>query len=323
MRPKPLLRLMQSLVEQTVYPHEILIVDGSSNNETEIILKGHSFKNLRYFKVNDTERGLTRQRNFGIRKVSDASEIICFLDDDVVLNSDYFEEVLNTFESDANIVGVGGVAINENRWFIKNEHAYYNKLNYYEFDGHIIKESLRNKIRNIVGLQSPDCSGVMPDFSHGRTYGYPLTGKNYEVDLLIGMAFNFKRIVYENISFSLFFEGYGLYEDADYSLRALKFGKNVISTKAKLNHYHDSSGRPNKFRYGKMVIRNGWYVWRVKYPNPTFKARIKWHATALLLTIIRLLNVITAAKKKEALTEGLGRIVGWFSLIFNAPKIET
>ena len=54
-----------------------------------------------------------------------------------------------------------------------------------------------------------------------------------------------------------------------------------------------------------MVVRNGWYVWRVKYSKPTFKATFKWYFTSMLLTKIRLLNIITTAKRKEALTEAL------------------
>ncbi|ALJ04580.1 glycosyl transferase family 2 [Pseudalgibacter alginicilyticus] len=322
MRPKPLLNLLQSVSEQTLYPNEILIIDGSTNQETESVLIENQFRNLKYHKVDETNRGLTKQRNLGIDLVNINSEFVCFLDDDVVLKPVYFEAVLDAFNTDKNVVGVGGIALNENRWVLKGNCMNYNKNNYYEFDGYIVEESLRNKIRNICGLQSPCKPGIMPDFSHGRTYNYPLTGKNYEVDLLIGMSFSFKRVVFENIVFSNYFEGYGLYEDADYSLRALKFGKNVISTRATLYHFHHPSGRPNPYKYGKMVLRNGWYVWRVKYPNPNFKAHFKWHTTAMLLTMIRLLNVITTSNKKEALIEGLGRIVGWFSLIFNAPKIE-
>ena len=111
-----------------------------------------------------------------------------------------------------------------------------------------------------------------------------------------------------------------LNEDADYSIRALKYGKNVMCTAARLEHHHDPSGRPNLYKYGKMVIRNGWYVWRVKYPSPELKARLKWNATALLLTVIRFSNVITASDKKGAFLEASGRVVGWFSLIFNKPK---
>jgi hypothetical protein len=69
-----------------------------------------------------------------------------------------------------------------------------------------------------------------------------------------------------------------------------------------------------------MVLRNGWYVWRVKYPNPNLKSKFKWHAIALLLTGIRFTNIFTTSKPKEAFTESVGRIVGWFSLIFNKPN---
>lgn len=72
----------------------------------------------------------------------------------------------------------------------------------------------------------------------------------------------------------------------------------------------------------KMVIRNGWYVWRLKYPKPNLKSRFKWNATSLLLTLIRFTNVITTKKKKEAMTESLGRLSGWFSLIYNRPKLQ-
>jgi hypothetical protein len=57
---------------------------------------------------------------------------------------------------------------------------------------------------------------------------------------------------------STYFEGYGLYEDADFLLCELpKRGKLYLIRPAKLNHYHDASGRPNQYNYGKMVVRNG------------------------------------------------------------------
>ena len=162
----------------------------------------------------------------------------------------------------------------------------------------------------------------MPDYSHGKTCGFPLNGKTYEVDLLIGMSFAFRRKVVDSIRFSPYFEGYGLYEDADFSIRALQFGKNAINTKAQLRHYHHPSGRPNQYRYGKMVVRNGWYVWRVKNPKPSFNAQLKWHSITILLTLIRFSNTFTSNKKKEAFTEAIGRTVGWWSLLLNKPKIN-
>ncbi|WP_309477261.1 glycosyltransferase family 2 protein [Tenacibaculum aquimarinum] len=192
MRPKAIVTLLNSVKEQTLYPDEIIVVDGSINKDTQDLLLSKTFKNLTYFLIEEKFRGLTKQRNFGISKVATNSEIVCFLDDDTILKSNYFEELIKTFVN-KQIIGVGGISINENRWKLKKEYQAYPKKNYYELDGYIIKESLRNIIRNYLGLQSDKLPGVMPDFSNGRTYSYPLNGKTYEVDLLIGMSFSFRK----------------------------------------------------------------------------------------------------------------------------------
>ncbi len=320
LRPKPLIELLDSVKQQSLYPDEIIIVDGSTNKETEELLSEKSFLNLKYFLVTAENRGLTKQRNFGISKVDAQSEIVCFLDDDTVLEADYFKEIIKTFKTNDEIVGVGGVAINEYQWKLQDTNVTYDSNKYYCFENYVYKEGLRNRVRNYLGLASNLPPGRMPSFSHGRTSGYPMTGKTYEVDLLIGMAMAFRRNIFNNIQFSKFFEGYGLYEDADFSLRALAYGKNVINTNAKLSHFHASSGRPNQYHYGKMVVRNGWYVWRVKNPNPFLKDSLKWHAITVVLMGIRFLNVLTTPNKKAAFTESIGRWLGYCSLIFNKPK---
>jgi GT2 family glycosyltransferase len=320
MRPKPLLQLLQSVREQSLYPDEILIVDGSINDETQQIIATNSFLNLNYFLVPKQHRGLTKQRNFGIARVGQEMEVVCFLDDDTVLEKDYFEQLINTFVQDSTVSGVGGVAINENTWQIIDANKKYNKYKYFQFEGFLYKEGLRNIVRNYLGLQSNLGPGKMPNYSHGRTCGFPLNGKIFEVDLLIGMSMAYRKSVVDNIQFSSYFEGYGLYEDADFSIRALQFGKNMINTKVQLSHYHNPSGRPNQYQYGKMVVRNGWYVWRVKNPKPSLNAKLKWHTITILLTVIRFSNTLTARNRKEAFTEALGRIIGWWSLIFSKPK---
>lgn len=318
MRAKPLLNLLNSVSNQSDYPNEIIIVDGSTNDDTQEILEKNTFENLTYYKVDEQNRGLTKQRNFGISKVGSLSELVCFLDDDTILEKDYFENIITIFIEKPDAIGVGGVAINDNKWKINTSNI-KKSAKFYVLENYYIKESSRNYLRNIVGLASDKMPGVMPEFSHGKTCSYPLNQKVYPVDLLVGMAMNFRKSLFEKINFSTYFEGYGLYEDADFSLRALKFGQNYINTAAKLSHYHDSSGRPNQYNYGKMVVRNGWYVWRVKYPKPSIKARLKWNLTSFLLTLIRFSNTFTTTRKKEAFTESMGRIVGWFSLLFNKP----
>ena len=318
MRAQPLLKLLQSVAKQTLYPNEIIIIDGSTNDDTEIILRENLFKNLKYFRVDDTHRGLTKQRNYGIEQVAKSSEIVCFLDDDVILESDYFEQLIATYLPYPDALAVGGYITNEVAWEPSDNK---NNPNKFYYDGWMRDEPSRFKLRKKFSLQPDEPPGFMPTFSHGRSIGFlPPSGKVYEVEQIMGGVSSYKKAVFETLSFSAYFEGYGLYEDADFSLRLAKTGKLYVNTKAKLCHYHDGSGRPNQFKYGNMVVRNGWYVWRVKYANLSFKAGLKWHATVLLLTTIRFINVLNANEKQAALTESLGRMFGWFSLIFNKPK---
>ena len=320
MRPQPLLRLLNSIKTQTLSPNEILIIDGSTNIETEQILKVNPFNNLKYFKVNNDQRGLTRQRNFGIQQISNDSEIICFLDDDIILEENYFKELISTYKIHQNALAVGGYITNEVNW-TKSDGS--NNLSNFYYDGWMRKEPSRFKIRRKFGLLPDANPGFLPSFSHGRSIGFlPPSGKTYKVELIMGGVSSYKKAVFNELQFSTFFEGYGLYEDLDFSLRLAKQGKLYINTAARLEHHHDAQGRPNKYQYGKMVARNGWYVWRVKYPKPGLKDRIKWNLTFILLMKLRFLNIITTKNGYEALTESIGRLVGWLSLLFYKPKIQ-
>lgn len=322
MRPKPLQTLLLSVTEQSLYPDEILIIDGSTNEESELMLHQNPFKNLRYFKVDDSERGLTKQRNFGIQKVSETSEIVCFLDDDTVLEKTYFENLIGTYTIYPNALGVGGYITNEVSW-TKITETEKPRSSSFQYDGWFRNEPSRFRLRKKIGLLDATKPCYLPPFSHGRSVSFlPPSGKIYQAELFMGGVSSFKKEVFQQLHFSTYFIGYGLYEDADFTLRLSKKGSLYVNTSAQLKHFHDTSGRPNKLNYGKMVVKNGWYVWRVKYPKPSFFERLKWNATVLFLTLIRFTNIFTQPKKTEAFTEVLGRFYAWISLIFKKPNIE-
>jgi GT2 family glycosyltransferase len=320
MRAEPLLKLLYSVREQTVYPDEILIIDGSTNSHTEKVVNQNHFDNLSYFLVPDAYRGLTKQRNYGVERIGNRIDIVCFLDDDIVLERDYFEQLLKTYQVYPKALGVGGYIKNESYCEFVGE-GYVPKINEYCYDGWKRKDGSRFILRKKLGLDSDCPPGFSPLFSHGRSVGFlPPSDKIYEVEMLMGGVSSFRKKVFETVQFSTYFEGYGLYEDADFSLRVAKMGKLYLNTAAKLNHYHDPSGRPNQYRYGKMVVRNGWYVWRTKNPRPAWNAKLKWHAITILLTVIRFSNTLTSSNRKESLTEAIGRTLGWWSLWITTPK---
>ncbi len=319
MRPLAVKKLLDSVVNQTIPPNQIIIVDGSTNMETKEILKNNS--TIDYYLVSQEHRGLTKQRNFGVSKTNETTDIVAFLDDDLILEPNYFEEIIKTYQQYTEVIGVGGIDLKENTYFKKKESKIYSKLDYFEFDSWVSKESLRNKIRKIFGLISNLQPDLIPECGHGRS-GLPPNGKTYQVEHFMGGIASYKKELFDKISFSKYFEGYGLYEDFDFCVRSLKYGKLYVNTNAHVWHYHDPAGRPNQNKYGKMVVRNGWYVWRLAHPKPSIKNKMKWHVTTLLLMFLRFFNVFTTTKRKEAFTESLGRFVAWIHLFFNKPKIE-
>lgn len=316
-RPKAILQLMKSVRAQTVYPDLILIVDGSEDERTKEVFDKNNFENLTYFKVSDEERGLTRQRNFGIARVDPCTEVVAFLDDDIMLDPDYFKALETAYQTYPDALGVGGYITNDVVW--KKGKA--PNANYFEYGGYYRKEGSRFKLRRKVGLEPDRPAGFLPEFSHGRSVSFlPPSGLIYEVEQFMGGVASYRESIFKEMRFSPYFEGYGLYEDADFTLRLSKKGKLYLQTAATCTHHHDASGRPDAYKYGKMVVRNGWYVWRVRWPKPSAKAKLKWHATSFLLTLIRYCNALTTNKKSEVLEEAWGRTMGWWGLLIDKPK---
>lgn len=315
MRPKALNTLLHSVANQIRVPNEIIIVDASTNNETKELLDSSNFNlNLKYFMVEAEHRGLTKQRNFGISKLSNQSEIVIFLDDDLVLNQNFCNQLLANFLN-KEIVGAEGYIVNEDNHWIKEKSNILSKdFNYYYFGGFRINLSKRDKIRKILNLYPSHIQpGLIPEYGHGKT-SLPPTGKIYTVEHLTGCMMAYRRDVFTKINFSEFFEGYGLYEDFDFSVRASAFGKLVADTSAKCEHHHDPSGRPNYFKYGKMVVWNGYYVWRLKHPKPGLINIVKWYLITILLMGLRFCSF-----KKDGLNEGFGRFYSLIKLQIKKP----
>ncbi|AVR47263.1 glycosyl transferase family 2 [Christiangramia fulva] len=294
-RPASLKRLLESVEKQSLYPDEILIVDGSGENDTRDLFDAHNYKNLRYIKVEKEDSGLTRQRNYGIGQSGDV-DIICFLDDDIVLEREYFAELITTYKKRPEAIAAGGWINDETVWQ-KVEEDYKPAFDEFKIDGYIRKLGQRNVLRKRLGLLSDKPPGFMPEFSHGFSTGFlPPSGKIYEVEFFMGGVASYRKSLFSEIEFSSYFEGYGLYEDMDFCLRASKLGKLYVNTAARVFHLHEESGRPDHYKYGQMVVKNGKYVWKNKNPKPKLKARVKWYGISYLLAFIRLFNYLEGDK---------------------------
>lgn len=318
-REKAIIDLLESVQLQTMYPSEILVIDGSPDENTDNAVSDKKYQNLKYYKVPPEHLGLTKQRNFGIERVHSSSEVVCFLDDDTILSPTYFEEILKSYAQHPEALGVGGYIDNEIQWKAVGTN-YQPQMHEFYFDGFVRPDGKRFVLRKKLNLDSNCPPGFSPLYSHGRSVGFlPPSKKIYPTEQLMGGVSSFKSSILKEHKFSTYFQGYGLYEDAEYTIRISKLGKLYVNTAATLGHFHDAAGRPNQFNYGKMVVRNGYVIWKTKNPNPKLIDVLKWHAITLLLTAIRASNALSGKDRQKAFAETKGRLSGWFSLMFNKP----
>ena len=298
-RPQAIVVALDSVLFQSRPPDEIIVVDSSEDNQTELAISSHELgPSITYIMVDESERGLTRQRNRGISLAS--MDVVAFIDDDVVLEPDYILELGLAFDRHPEAVGIGG-SINGQEW-LPPEAA---QPKHFVVEGWGTKDSFRWRVRRYLHLDSPLPPGWMPASGHGRSASYPPTGKDYQVEFIMGGVSGYRRDLFNSIQFSPWFEGYGLYEDLDFSTRASRLGSLYLSTKVRLDHYHEPSGRPDHVKYGRMVVTNGWRVWRTRWPMPSLKDRAKWWLTTLLLIVARALG---PGDRKAAMNEALGRL---------------
>jgi GT2 family glycosyltransferase len=312
-RPAAMAELLAALGGQTRRPDEVLVVDASPDAETEeVVRSGPPLQGLRYEKAPPEHRGLTRQRNYGVARTK--GEVVAFLDDDAVPAPDYCEQILACFERHPDAVGVGGF-VDGVAW--RPAGGGEPPLSVFRLDGWERREDLRWRLRRILRLDSARPPGWMPSSGHGRPVGFlPPDGEDHTVESLLGCAMAWRRRVFDSVRFSSYFEGYGLYEDLDFCIRAARLGPIVLCTRARLRHEHAPAGRPDAFRYGMMVVRNGWFVWRRRWPQPRLVDQLRWWATTLVLAGCRL----GAGGRRAALLETLGRLWAVPGVLLRPPR---
>src|SRR5690625_3937842 len=123
-------KTLESVVQQTILPHQLIVVNDNSTDQTEKIVKKftekHSFiqcihpssKSNQHLPGNRIVEAFYKA--FG--KLNPNWDIIVKLDADVILPNNYFEEMLIIYSSHPKAGIVGGLAMIENRnqWGYEN-----------------------------------------------------------------------------------------------------------------------------------------------------------------------------------------------------------
>jgi len=109
-RPDQLKKSVLSLIQQTLpeSEYEVLVVDNNSQDDTYDLIQGiittNSSAQISY--LMEKEVGLSISRNTGIQAAK--AEIIAFIDDDAVADSDWIDELLTIYDEQPEAWSVGG-----------------------------------------------------------------------------------------------------------------------------------------------------------------------------------------------------------------------
>ncbi|MBU0995215.1 MAG: glycosyltransferase [Proteobacteria bacterium] len=227
-----------SVIHQTHSVDEIIIVDSSDNLLTRELSEDYKTRTDISLKYIHTSPGLTKQRNIGIRMAH--GDIVTFLDDDVILESNYFKEIINAFCSSTNIVAVGGNITNSST----------------------LRGSKKLFFTMFLLERENDEKGYIQKSGFVNNLAYNTITKMTETKTLSGCNYSFRKEILDDHLFDEFFDGYGLSEDVEFSYRVSKGkgNKMVITPFAKLIHKESPVARTGLKKLFEMRIVNHYYV---------------------------------------------------------------
>ena len=267
-RQKVIIECIESISMQSIMPNEVIIVDASDDQSLSRELRQVDLApaDLVYL---HTEPSTNYQRNIGVQKAT--GDVIIFLDDDVVLEEDFINEIIKVFEQDEKkeIGGVMGTITNINPQSPRR--ILSRSLNFFFFLSMI---SSNGRIR---------LSGF-PAFCIGK-----LADGLKDVQVLSGCEMAYRREVFEHFHFDEKLTGYCYMDDVDFSYRASGRYRLVFTPFARVQHNQPSEAKDLRLRK-KMLICNHVYLFRKNMPQ-TVKNKVAFY--------ISLLGIIVAALAKR------------------------
>ncbi len=263
--------LVQSLAIQTRPIDELIVVDASDTNDLVDYcesLVGHF--QIRCFR---TSPGVTRQRNFGVRHST--GHLLFFLDDDVVLEPNYIEQILRVFETDIDrkIGAVMGRILVSKDWLVKSSPSVK------------IRHWLKSALADIfLQIKSGDGRFRYSGFS---THPQDMTDSCYVECLSVGCT-AFRREVFQKVTFdeNLAKRGYSYMDDVDLSKQLLDTGYKVFyQARARLLHKRSPGGRLSRFEIYRMVVLHHNYLFHKNWPQTPFRKLAFWWSVIGLVII--------------------------------------
>lgn len=293
-RPESVGRFLDSIGAQTRLPDELLVVDASHDAETERVVANQTVVAgaLAYWRVTGPGRGLTRQRNFAVSRVT--TDLVAFFDDDIVLDHACLAELENAHHVSADVVCAG--------CFVE------------AFTPPTRLWRMRRTLKMIPDLRpgSYTPSGMSVPWQF-----HPPTDGLIEGDWLHGGAMMVKTQAASEVLWDEALTGYAQGEDLDFSLRLRQRGRLVLAGAAHCQHLKEPAGRPDAFKLGEMEIWNRYRIWRRAHRQPTGGTRWSFVYAWALDTVLLARDVVHPRRVSAGVRRIAGRLVGAYRIVTN------
>ena len=227
-----------SINNQLLKPKEVIIVnnntDLSDSNQLYNVINSINFvQSINVIIINSPKNSGAIARNIGVKKSS--TELIAFLDSDVILEKEYYSTLIKYFLKNSDLIAIQGV----DKSFVKSQTNFqhsslFNKLANY-IEEFFETSSLNNRKRAFV--------------SPSLAVSHPNVKKEFEIttEWVSTCAGIFKRKLFERYHFPNQFVTYSNneYLFLSYSLFLNKEGLMLYTSKAKYIDIQTSKGRLN------------------------------------------------------------------------------
>ena len=219
-RPKRLIAVFESILNQKKIPDQIIIIDQSDDDKVN---KSIFFKLIKKLKlilnyIHDKKiNGLVEAKHMSIS--INTCNYITFLDDDIILEKNYLYEIENSLKKFPDMIGLNGLIKNYPKGSLTKRLIF--RITHFGI--------FRDNRMSVI-------SSIKPNSINPK-----------KVDVLSGGLSTWRRDVLDSVPFDIK-NGFHAYEDKEFSMRvSKKFSKCFfIIPQAKLNHYHSEVNRQTK-----------------------------------------------------------------------------
>ncbi len=297
-RTQDIVRCLESISIQTMSSDEVVIVDSSYTEELKSALDSFENLNIKYFHIEvDKKFKGSQQIAMNVGLDNSNGDILIFLDDDVILDKFYIENIVYVFENDSE-GKIGGVT------------------------GELVVE--KKPISPIKGFLIR-CYNVIPSIfflqRHGdgrfQASGFPTSIKSGSVDKLTNVEFlygcnmAFRKDVIAKFRFDENLNIYGCCfgDDDDTAYRISREYQNIYTPFAKVVH-NMSPVRANKFKKNSLMIRNHYYLFKKNLPQDLKHKFAFWWSVVGLFVREGLMGVMKQnSSGVKGLVEGMSGVV--------------